>query len=99
MMRACAPFAMPTGGSKPDLLVDTSVAVALVVSDHEHHEATLRAIGTRKLGLAGDARVETFSVLARLPFAHLRPPHAVVKLVAEYFPQKRRLSPAPPDAL
>jgi predicted nucleic acid-binding protein len=51
---------MPTSGSRPDLLVDTSVAVALSVADHEHHESTSRAIGGRALGLAGHAALETF---------------------------------------
>ena len=46
---------MPTGGSHPDLLVDTSVAVALVVADHEHHAVTIEALGERRLGLAGHA--------------------------------------------
>ena len=35
-----------------ELLVDTSVAVALAVADHEHHEATVQAVGRRRLGLA-----------------------------------------------
>jgi len=99
MMRACAPFAMPTRGSQPDLLVDTSVAVALVVSDHEHHEATVRAIGSRRLGLAGHAAFETFSVLTRLPSPVRRPPHVVAKLLAENFPQNRHLSPGRAEKL
>lgn len=45
-----------------DLLVDTSVAVALMVSDHEHHDETFDTIGCRRLGLAGHAAFETFSV-------------------------------------
>jgi predicted nucleic acid-binding protein len=47
--------------------VDTSVAVALVVADHEHHQARVEAVGDRRLGLAGHAAFETFSVLTRLP--------------------------------
>lgn len=39
--------AMSTRGRAPDLLVDTSVAVALVVADREHHESTFRALGDR----------------------------------------------------
>ena len=45
------------------LLIDTSVAVALAVSDHEHHSATVNAIGRRPLGLSGHAAFEIFSVL------------------------------------
>ncbi len=58
---------MPASANGPELLVDTSIAVALTVADHEHHETTLRALGTRRLGLAGHAAFETFSVLTRLP--------------------------------
>lgn len=90
---------MPTRGSQPDLLVDTSVAVALVVSDHEHHEATVRAVGTRRLGLAGHAAFETFSVLTRLPPPARRPPHVVARLLAENFPENRHLSPARAEKL
>jgi len=49
------------------LLVDTSVAVAVTVADHEHHEETLERLRGRRLGLAGHAAFETFSVLTRLP--------------------------------
>ncbi|MGH7776423.1 MAG: type II toxin-antitoxin system VapC family toxin [Candidatus Dormibacterales bacterium] len=93
MTRASGLFVMPTRGSHPDLLVDTSVAVALVVGDHEHHLATMRAIGSRRLGLAGHAAFETFSVLTRLPPPARRPPAVVAKLLSENFPQSRFLSP------
>ena len=84
---------MPTRGEAPDLLVDTSVAVALVVVDHENHEATLRAIGDRRLGLAGHAAFETFSVLTRLPPPARRTPPVVSQLLAANFPGNRFLSP------
>jgi hypothetical protein len=65
----------PTGAEDrpPDLLVDTSVAVALLVVDHEHHHTSTEAVGTRHLGLAGYAAFETFSVLTRLPHPARRP--------------------------
>jgi predicted nucleic acid-binding protein len=85
-------FAMPTRG-KPEILVDTSVAVALVVGDHDHHLSTLRAIGDRRLGLAGHAVFETFSVLTRLPAPARRPPEVVAKLLAQNFPDSLHLSP------
>lgn len=84
---------MPTRGRPPDLLVDTSVAVALVVADHEHHPETVKTIGHRRLGLAGHAAFETFSVLTRLPSPIRRSPHVVAKLLAENFPGNRYLSP------
>jgi len=90
---------MPTGGSRPDLLVDTSVAVALTVADHEHHESTSRAIGGRALGLAGHAAFETFSVLTRLPPPARRTPATVARLLAFDFPHTRFLGPDAAAAL
>ncbi len=83
---------MPDSASRPDLLVDTSVAVALVVADHAHHADTLRALGKRQLGLAGHAAFETFSVLTRLPPPARRTPAAVARLLAVNFPHSRFLS-------
>jgi predicted nucleic acid-binding protein len=74
-----------------DLLVDTSVAVALAVADHEHHEATMKAVGRRTLGLAGHAAFETFSVLTRLPSPARRGPAAVARLLSTSFPATRFL--------
>jgi predicted nucleic acid-binding protein len=98
MTRASAPFVMPTRG-KPDFLVDTSVAVALVAADHEHHLQTMKAIGHRRLGLAGHAAFETFSVLTRLPPPARRSPNVVARLLAENFPENRYLSPQHADEL
>jgi predicted nucleic acid-binding protein len=83
---------MPTSARQPDLLVDTSVAVALVVADHEQHEAVLTALNGRRLGLAGHAAFETFSVLTRLPPPHRRPASVVAKLLSANFPATRFLS-------
>ena len=84
---------MPTSGSPPDLLVDTSAAVAFVVSDHEHHSPTFDALAGRRLGLAGHAAFETFSVLTRLPPPIRRTPAAIGRLMAENFPASRFLGP------
>jgi predicted nucleic acid-binding protein len=83
---------MPTRGRPAELLVDTSVAVALVVADHEHHATTLKAIGRRRLGLAGHAAFETFSVLTRLPPPARRTPATVAEVLAANFPATRYLS-------
>lgn len=83
---------MPTGADDPQLLVDTSVAVALVAAGHEHHQATRRAIGGRSCGLSGHAAFETFSVLTRLPPPNRRTPAAVARLLAHNFPGSRFLS-------
>jgi len=90
---------MPTRGSRPDALVDTSVAVALVVADHEHHPATTESLAGRRLGLAGHAAFETFSVLTRLPPPARRTLQVVAQLIAANFPQSRFLSPGAARAL
>jgi predicted nucleic acid-binding protein len=82
---------MPASGSGPELLVDTSVAVALTVADHEQHDATFRTLGGRRLGLAGHAAFETFSVLTRLPPPARRTPATVARLLAASFPHSRFL--------
>lgn len=73
----------------PDLLVDTSVAVPLTVADHEHHEQTFQALEGRRLGLAGHAAFETFSVLTRLPPPARRTPAVVARVLHEGFPHTR----------
>jgi predicted nucleic acid-binding protein len=87
---------MPAGADRPDqldALVDTGVAVALVVADHEHHASTSAAVGARKVGLAGHAAFETFSVLTRLPPPLRRTPRAVHKLLVSNFPPPCFLGP------
>jgi predicted nucleic acid-binding protein len=68
------------------LLLDTSAAVALVVEDHEAHAATIQAVRGRRLGLAGHAWFETYSVLTRLPGPIRRAPADVAALLAHNFP-------------
>ena len=85
---------MPTSGERdPDLHVDTSVAVALAVADHQHHAATFAALADRRLGLAGHAAFEAYSVLTRLPPPARRTPATVARLLAASFPHSRFLSP------
>lgn len=76
------------------ILVDTSVAVALSVADHEHHGPTLRGLAGRRLGLAGHAAFETFSVLTRLPPPARRMPETIARLLAANFPETRFLGAA-----
>lgn len=91
MMTSYERFAMPASGKGPEVLVDTSVAVALTVADHEHHAATVRLLGARRLGLAGHAAFETFSVLTRLPPPARRTPATVARLLSVSFPHSRFL--------
>ncbi|MGH9170810.1 MAG: type II toxin-antitoxin system VapC family toxin [Acidimicrobiales bacterium] len=73
------------------MLVDTSVAVALVVIDHDYHASTVAALQGRRLGLAGHAAFETFSVLTRLPAPLRRSPRVVSEVVRRAFEDSRFL--------
>lgn len=68
------------------VLVDTSVAVALVLSDHEAHPSTVAAVDGLRLGLAGHAWFETYSVLTRLPPGARRSPSVVSGILQADFP-------------
>jgi len=83
---------MPSNADPPDALVDTSVAVALVVADHEHHADVVAALDGLTLGLAGHAAFESFSVLTRLPAPARRLPTVVHELLDANFPRSRYLS-------
>ena len=78
----------------PQVLVDTSVAIAVVVGGHEAHDRTVDALDGWRLGLAGHAWFETFSVLTRLPPPVRRPPEEVVAILEDDFPGSRFLSEA-----
>lgn len=86
---------MPTSGRRPDLLVDTSVAIALVIEDHDHHDRVLEALGRRRLGLAGHASFETYSILTRLPPPARLTPLAAGRAIEANFPETRFLGEAP----
>ena len=90
----CVPSAMPVRGSEPDVLVDTSAAIALLVEDHEFHAETVEAVGSRRLGLSGHAAFETYSVVTRLPGGARRTTAVVAELLAANFPATRFLSAA-----
>ena len=68
------------------VLLDTSVAIALIVEDHELHATALAAVQSRRLGLAGHAWFETYSVLTRLPGARRRSPADALRLLTHDFP-------------
>ena len=73
------------------LLLDTSAALALVNPGHVLREAVSRRVRGYRLGLAGHAAYETYSVLTRWP-----PPHRISAAVAHQaieanFPATRHL--------
>lgn len=82
---------MPRNADTPDALVDTSVALAMLLGDHEAHEGAQATLRGRSLGLSGHAAFETFSVLTRLPPPARRGPQTVGRLVAASFPGSRFL--------
>lgn len=81
-----------TSGEAATYLVDTSAAVAFLVQDHEHHKATFEALVDRRLGLAGHAAFETYSVLTRLPPPNRRTAAAVTRMLEVNFPDSRFLN-------
>ena len=83
---------LPTSGSDPrEALVDTSVAVAILLADHAGHAETMAAVEGLRLGLAGHAWFETYSVLTRLPPGSRRSPRDVCALLEHDFPATRHL--------
>lgn len=78
--------------TEPDVLLDTSAAVALVVRAHERHASTMEAMERLLLGLAGHAWFETFSVLTRLPAPARRSPAEVTTILRHDFPESRFLA-------
>jgi len=80
-----------TAAVGPEFLVDTSVAVALSAIDHEGRAAALALLQGRRVGLAGHAAYETFSVLTRLPGTARRTPTAAARMLAVNFPHTRFL--------
>lgn len=92
-MPTCVPSAMPAGASpREELLLDTSAAVALVLTDHDHHQAVYDHVDGRRVGLAGHAAFETYSVLTRLPPPSRRTPTSVARALHETFTASRYLS-------
>jgi predicted nucleic acid-binding protein len=80
---------MPTATAadeRPVVLLDTSAAIALVLEDHDAHAATIVAVRGYRLGLAGHAWFETYSVLTRLPGDLRRSPADAERLLAHNFP-------------
>lgn len=74
------------------LLIDTSVAVALLLEDHSAHDSCRAALADHDLGLAGHATFETMSVLSRLPAPQRRSVRAIHDAIDHSFPKTRFLS-------
>ena len=53
--------------AKRTLAADTSVAIPLLLRNHEAHQAVTAWRANRKIALSGHAWIETYAVLTRLP--------------------------------
>lgn len=81
------------------MLLDTSVAVPLLVDSHEAHDAVRSWVAGRALSLSGHSLAETYSVLTRLPGdARLSPADAVL-LIDDNFAEHLVLSPETTSAI
>ena len=86
MPRPSPPCVTPTSAEGRTWLVDTSVAVPLVLGDHDQHDLVVDGVGSRRLGLAGHAALETYSVITRLPAPLRRTPPVVETMLSRRFP-------------
>ncbi len=68
-----------------DVLLDTSVAIPLLVTSHAAHRTVHAAFRDRAAALAGHALHETYAVLTRLPGDARLAPADAVRLLAERF--------------
>lgn len=90
---------MTLTSAEPEFLVDTSVAVALSAEDHPDRAACRAVVQGRRIGLAGHAAFETYSVLTRLPPPARRTPESATRLITRNFPHTRFLSSEAAGAL
>jgi predicted nucleic acid-binding protein len=68
-----------------EVVLDTSVAVPLLLTSHVAHRSVSAALGDREAALAGHALHETYSVLTRLPGDARVAPADAVRLLGERF--------------
>ncbi|AFV91065.1 PilT protein domain-containing protein [Acidipropionibacterium acidipropionici ATCC 4875] len=71
--------------ASPQLAVDTSIAVPLLVASHVQHRAVAEWASGRALTLSGHALIETYSVLTRLPGDARVSPEDAVTLIEDNF--------------
>lgn len=74
-------------------LVDTSVAVPLLVASHSVHDMVQAWAAGRTLHIGGHALVETYSVLTRLPGDARVSATDAVLLIEDNFEERLSLSP------
>lgn len=89
---------MPAVAS-PILAIDASVAIPLVLKNHEAHRAVAHWCAERRLPLCGHAAIETYAVLTRLPGTARVAPEDAIRLLETNFAEplvtrSRSLKPA-----
>jgi predicted nucleic acid-binding protein len=90
-MRSGSFVVQTSDSAAQEVLLDTSAAVALMVSDHDAHSRTIGAVRGWQLGLAGHAWFETYSVLTRLPGRARRDGREIHGSLVRNFPASRFL--------
>ena len=80
---------MPTSA---DLLLDSSAALGLVNPKSRQHAAVAERVSGHRIGLAGHAEFETYSVLTRLPPPSRISPDKARTLLTTTFPVTYHLS-------
>ena len=73
-------------------VIDTSVAIPLLVASHEAHESVAAWAAGRTLGISGHALAETYSVITRLPGDARVLPSDAVELIDANFGERLVLS-------
>lgn len=85
---------LPTSDEgEPQVLLDTSAALALVNPADPRGAAVAARIGSRRCGLSGHAEFELYSVLTRLPAPSRVTPAQAAASMAELFPYTRHPAP------
>jgi len=77
----------------PQFVVDTSVAVPLLIDSHTIHSLVAVWAAGLRLGLSGHALAETYSVLTRLPGEARVSATDAAQLIDDNFPDRLMLSP------
>ena len=72
--------------------IDTSVAVAALAAWHEAHGVSRKAASGA--AIAAHARLETYSVLTRMPAPHRFGPDVAAELIRGWFPGAHTLVPS-----
>lgn len=67
------------------IALDASIAVPLLLENHEMHDQVRTWLGDRPCALAGHALAETYSVLTRLPRSARAEPHDVARALRTRF--------------